>query len=104
MNFRLPQNLSTQLTNGTGPSALEREITGEKAASLGRAGRLVQQTLKNLRDLGPRDPGRTAVVQAAADAVQSYFVQRELCGLINHDGPIEDYAIPPVVLARLGAV
>ncbi len=104
MNFRPPRTVSTQLINSSGTSALEREIIGEKAASLGRAGRLVQQTLKILHDLGGQDVDRPAAVQSAADAVQSYFVQRELCGLINHDGPIEDYAIPPEVLARLGAV
>ena len=104
MSFRLPQDFSTRITDGTGKSGLEREIVGEKAASLGRAGRLVQQTLKVLHDLSAHDVNRPAVVQSAADAVQSYFVQRELCGLINHDRPIEDYAIPPEVLARLGAM
>jgi hypothetical protein len=103
MGFRLPQNFSSQLRNATAPSALELEIIGEKAASLGRAGRLVQQKLKVLHGLSAQDANRPAIVQSAADAVQSYFVQRELCGLINHDGPIEDYGIPPEVLARLGA-
>lgn len=104
MSFRLPQNLTSQIGSGTGPSAVEREIMGEKLASLGRAGRLVQQRLKELGLLEPQDAGRVAAVRMAADAVQSYFVQRELCGLINHDRPIEDYCIPTEVLARLGAV
>ncbi|WP_367718396.1 DUF6665 family protein [Nitratireductor sp. GISD-1A_MAKvit] len=39
----------------------------------------------------------------AADAVHHYFIQRELCGLRRHDDVIADLAIPPRVLARLGA-
>lgn len=104
MSLRLPQSLGTHGGSGTGPTPLEREIVGEKAASLGRAGRLVQQRLKELRHLQPQDARRLTAVQSAADAVQSYFVQRELCGLTNHDRPVEDYAIPSEVLARLGAV
>ena len=103
MSFRLPRNLGNQAGSLTGPSPLEREMMGEKAASLGRAGRLVEQRLKALRSVERHDPGRPAALRSAADAVQSYFVQRELCGLVNHDRPIEDYAIPAEVLARLGA-
>jgi hypothetical protein len=79
-------------------------MMGEKAALLGRAGRLVQQRLMELRSVGCQDASRPARVRAAADAVQSYFVQRELCGLINHDRCTSDYEIPAEVLARLGAV
>ena len=104
VSFRLPQTLGNQVGSGSGPSPLEREMMGEKAASLGRAGRLVQQRLKDLRSYERQDAGWLAAVRSAADAVQSYFVQRELCGLVNHDRPIEDYSIPPEVLARLGAV
>lgn len=104
MSFRIPQNLTSQIGSGTGPSPIEREIMGEKLASLGSAGRLVQQRLKELGHLAPQDPSRAAAVRMAADAVQSYFVQRELLGLINHDRPIEEYCIPTEVLSRLGAV
>ncbi len=104
MSFRLPQSFRAEVGLGRSPSPLEYEMIGEKAASLGRAGRLVQQRMKDLSCLGPNDTQRLALVQSAADAVQSYFVQRELCGLINHDRPIEDYAIPAEVLVRLGAM
>lgn len=104
MSFRLPQNLGAHLGSLTGPSPLEREIMAERAASLGRAGRLVQQRLDRLSLLAPDDAERPTLVQSAADAVHSYFVQRELCGLVNHDRPIEDYAIPSAVLARLGVM
>ena len=101
--LRLPQSLSTQLSRDAGPSALEREILGEKAASLGRAGRLVETALGDLNNFCGASGERPRIVQRAADAVHAYFVQRELCGLPNHDAPIMDYAIPAEVLARVGA-
>ncbi len=104
MSLRMPQGLGTEPWSSTGPSALDREIAGEKAAFLGRAGRLVQHRLEKLRNSKPDDTNRVALVELAAKAVHSYFVQRELCGLLNHDRPTEDYAIPTEVLARLGAV
>ncbi|NIA70066.1 hypothetical protein HBA54_15785 [Pelagibius litoralis] len=113
MSFRLPQNLSTGLNIETGASVLDAEILAEKAASLGRAGRLVRQALDDLKafdenpDNDTADPKtanrRQAALQAATDAVYGYFIQRELCGLMNQDDPIEQYAIPREVLARVGA-
>lgn len=103
MSFRLPQNLSTQLGVETGASVLDKEILAEKAASLGRAGRLVEKSLAELRSFQGQACDRPRLVQRAAEAVYSYFVQRELCGFISNDDPIEHYAIPREVLARLGA-
>ncbi|WP_422365888.1 DUF6665 family protein [Pelagibius sp.] len=113
MSFRLPQNLSTGLNAETGASVLDGEILAEKAASLGHAGRQVRQALDALKKLdgdpgkdtrnGTTATGRQAALQAAADAVYGYFIQRELCGLMGHDDPIAEYAIPPEVLARVGA-
>jgi hypothetical protein len=100
----MPQNLAAQFDAKSGVSALDTEIMGEKAASLGRAGRLVEQRVRELSNIGIADANRSAVVQMTADAVQAYFVQRELCGLVSHDRPIEDYGIPAEVLARLGVV
>jgi len=41
--------------------------------------------------------------QQAANMVHSFFIQREMIGLDNHDYVIEFYNIPSVVLARVGA-
>lgn len=109
----MPQNLSTGLNTETGASILDGEILAEKAASLGRAGQQVRRALDALKKLdedrgkdtrhGKTSAGRQAAVQAAADAVYGYFIQRELCGLMDHDAPIAEYAIPPEVLVRVGA-
>jgi hypothetical protein len=105
MNFRLPQNLSTQLSLETGESVLNHEILAEQAASLGNAGRKVESTLKRLQDF---DAGSAAggnrgdLVGDAANAVWSFLVQRELVGMRDQDQVVKDYGIPPDVLARVG--
>ena len=79
---------------------LDHEIAAEKAASLGRAGRRVEETLARLRE-GAGD--RNLLIREAADAVYAYFIQRELCGMRRHEAVIGFYDIPGAVLARLGA-
>jgi hypothetical protein len=103
MSLRPPQNLRTQLTLESGASVLDVEILAEKAASLGRAGAAVEAALGALKSAGPDAPEREALLDVAADAVWAFFVQRELCGLKDEQAVIRDYAIPPEVLARLGA-
>ncbi len=71
------------------------------AAALGRAGQKVEQTLERLN--AATDTERQLCLKAAAQAVHAYFIQRELCGLRNHDDPIRHYGIPRAVLVRLGA-
>ena len=79
-------------------AAFDAEAAGETAAALGRLGRQVQTALAAL-DAPPTDPQ----LRAAAQAVCSYFIQREACGLRDHKDAIRDYGIPPAVLNRLGA-
>lgn len=102
MSFRLPQNLSTGLARETTDSLLNREILAEKAAALGRAGKLAARRLDALQSSA--DPAaRPGLIRAAADAVYGLLVQRELCGLTDHQAVIEDYDVPGEVVARLGA-
>lgn len=83
--------------------ALDYEIAGEQASSLGRAGRRVAESLAALAACdGPRAV-RDGCLREATDAVWAYFVQRELVGFRRHDDAVRVYAIPPEVLARLGA-
>lgn len=103
MTFRPPQNLSTQLDTNTGASVLEAEIFAEHAAALGHQGRLVERAVKAY-ETGENLPAekKDALLQAAADAVYNYFIQREAIGINNHDHPIKFYNITPPILARLG--
>jgi hypothetical protein len=102
MSVRPPRNISSN-SAGTGPpNALDMEIMAEMAAALGRAGEKVEQALEKLS--AAPEAERTAHLKAAARAVHAYFIQRELCGLRNHDDAVRHYGIPRSVLVRLGAV
>ena len=104
MSLRMPQNLSASPRFETGVSVLEAELQSERAAALGRLGRDLESSLAALSAVGAGDPARAGMVKAASDAVWRYFVQREACGMLDHDHPIAQYAIPPEVLARVGSV
>jgi hypothetical protein len=83
-------------------SAIESEIAGEKAASLGHAGRRVEAALGAWREAA--DDNRERLLDAAADAVWGFLVQRELVGLRDRDAVIAHYQIPREVLNRGGSI
>lgn len=87
----------------SGLDLLGYEIMAEKAAALGKAGEKARAALVALKDGPGEGGGRETLLMAAADAVQAYFIQRELCGFRRHDGIIREYEIPKAVLACLGA-
>jgi hypothetical protein len=99
----MPQNLTNLPESRSGLSALETELRGEQAATLGRLGRQLAQVLDRLRACPAGDPAHAALVREAARHAWHYFIQRELCGVTSHEQPIADYGIPPEVLAQLGA-
>ena len=104
MTIRPPKNLSNYGSFGakrpTGAEALEAEMMGEQAFMLGLSAKKMERALEEFSKSNG-DPRRT---QMAADAVQAFFIQREIVGLDNHDYAIEFYKIPSAVLARVGAV
>lgn len=100
-SFRLPQSFSPVSARQGALSAIQTEIEGEKATSMGAAGKRVEETLAALAKAD--DETRPAALKAAADAVWGMFIQRELVGQTNHKPLIAHYGIPPEVLARLGA-
>lgn len=79
---------------------LETEMMGEQASMLGLSAKKMERALDEFSKSNG-DPRRT---QMAADAVQAFFIQREVVGLDNHDYVIEFYNIPSAVLARVGAI
>ena len=80
---------------------LAAEMMSEQASNLGRMGRNVERALADLSAATPDT--RAARLDAAAEAVWRYFIQREVAGVRNHAPAIADYKIPGAVLARLGA-
>ena len=105
MSLRLPRLGQPSATDrGTGLSALEVEMKSEAAAALGRAGSRAEAALARLTDPeAMAEAGREALLRQAADAVWSYFIQREACGLRDQRQVIADLGIPRAVLVRLGA-
>lgn len=92
--------------SGTAPDPpwlLDYEIAAEKASSLGRAGRRVEEALAELRGFDGEPASRLPLLKEAAEAVYAYFIQRELCGMRRHQDLIREYQIPNEVLVRLGA-
>ena len=88
----------------TGLSVLEAEMMSEAAAALGRAGTRAEAALARLTDPEAlAEAGREVLLRQAADAVWSFFIQREACGLKDQRQVIADLAIPRAVLVRIGA-
>lgn len=81
--------------------ALDYEIAGEKASSLGRAGRRLEHALALLSETD--EAGRAAARAEAADALWRYLVQREAMGLRDQRTVLREYRVPAEVEALMGA-
>lgn len=81
--------------------ALNYEIAGEKASSLGRAGRRLEAALATLANA--EGEGLRAARAEAADALWHYLVQREAMGLRDQRAILREYRVPPEVEAMMGA-
>ncbi|HSH98980.1 MAG TPA: DUF6665 family protein [Reyranella sp.] len=99
----------------TGQGVLEYEILEEQAATIGRLARQLRDALDALdafdkqasSSKGVADRGhlqRVRLVDAAADALWNFVVQRECSGFSAMEQVLEDYAVPPEVRAKMGAV
>lgn len=92
-----------------GVNAIAEEIAKEKAESLGLTGKALESTLRELREYeqrhgpNPGDPQHGALVARAAERVTHFIVQREAFGFADPSYVFEFFAVPPAVVARLGA-
>lgn len=107
MSVRPPQSFQNPGSRPSGLDVFEYELMAERADALGRHGLKVEKAIDALSVL--QDPSfpreqREALLDAAADAVWSFFIQREICGLRSNRDAIERYRIPKEVVARLGVV
>ena len=94
-------------SRGEGLRRVEREILGEKAAALGRAGERLEHALTEARDAGARllaaadeDRARRAEQYAAArtralQARLALLIQREALGLRRHTTVDQQFPEPP---------
>lgn len=99
-SLRMPQSFARRLGIETGDAVLRYELLEEQASSLGRAGRKVEAALAALN--AHEGEGRETLLKAAADAVWSFLVQREIMGFRDRAAVVAQYAIPREVLNRLG--
>jgi hypothetical protein len=96
------------VTRREGYERLEKEILGEKAAALGRAGERLEETLAITAELGralddETEPARRATLLAeyeaarrrAASARMMLLIQREAIGLRHHRTVDQKFPEPP---------
>ncbi|MBD9374209.1 hypothetical protein IB238_16425 [Rhizobium sp. ARZ01] len=103
MPVRPPQSFVQSAASGF--NVLEYELMAERAEALGRHGHRVEKALERLKtNPGCEPKQRDELLDAAADAVWAFFIQREICGLRNQRDVIRRYEIPKEVLARVGIV
>src|SRR5262245_38011409 len=95
-SLRMPQSFLRRLGVETGEAVLRYELLEEQAAALGRTGRKAEAALAALK-AHEGSEGRAELVKAAADAVWSFLVQREVLGLRDRAAIVAQYAIPPEV-------
>jgi L-alanine-DL-glutamate epimerase-like enolase superfamily enzyme len=86
--------------------ALALEIIGEQAASLGRAAKRLEDALAALARESPssaRAAVRSALVDAAGEALWAYVVQREAVGFVTDEDAIAAaYGVSAEVRRRVG--
>jgi hypothetical protein len=107
MPLRPPYSFKQSISIEGGLNVLEYELQSERASALGRNGLKVEDALAKLqgwKEERQTADQREALLNAAADAVWAFFIQREICGLRNGRDVIQRYGIPGEVLARVGAV
>lgn len=115
MTVRPPRRLSGSVQSENVQSALDYEIAQEKAATLGRLGRRLEDALGRLRDFdaaaadgADQTPEhaetRRTLIQDAGTALWHLVVQREILGLRDNARLLADYQVPEEVRNRSGVV
>jgi hypothetical protein len=89
---------------------LEHELLEEKAATLSRLGRRLEQALERLAafEAEGSGPHRTAgererLLGEAGEALWHLVIQREAMGLRNTEQALRAYKVPQAVRLRMGA-
>lgn len=110
MSFKPPRSLGPPAA-AAALDALQDEVMQEKAATLGRLTHAFESALAVLREAetgategsgAPASRQREALVDAAAEALWNFVVQREACGLRNTEAVLREYCVPAGVRLRMG--
>jgi len=81
---------------------IERELAGERAATLGRAGKRLEEALAALAVVTASS--REDAIDEAATAAWYYLITRESMRMFDHKEALAIYGVPDFVLARVGVV
>jgi hypothetical protein len=84
---------------GDGLTVIEKELEGERASSLGEAGKRLEAALAALGDSSDEE-----LVYDAAMAAWSYMIVRESLRMFDHKQAFEIYGVPDRVIAKVGVV
>jgi hypothetical protein len=108
MTLKPPTFLSDQRLRGRAAVGLDYEIAQEKAASLGRVGRRLEEALAALKALDASTcpagspTQRARLVAEAAEALWMLAVQREAVGCCDLPSLLREYGVPREVASRMG--
>jgi hypothetical protein len=88
---------------------LQHEIMQEKASTLGRLTQAFEKALAAFlafegsaqSDTGA-DEERERLLDEAGEALWSFVVQREACGLRNTEAVLREYRVPAAIRLRMG--
>jgi len=78
---------------------IETQLQGERASSLGEAGRRLEAALEELV-LGATEER----IDEAATAAWYYMIVRESMHLFDHEAAFAIYKVPNAVIARVGVI
>jgi hypothetical protein len=84
---------------GDGLTVIEKELEGERASSLGEAGKRLEAALAALGESGDDE-----LIHDAAHAVWCYVIVRESLRMFDHKQALKIYGVPDRVLAKVGVV
>jgi hypothetical protein len=84
---------------GDGLSVIEKELEGERASSLGEAGKRLETALAALGQSSDDE-----LLHEAAHAVWCYLIVRESLRMFDHKQALEVYGVPDRVMAKVGVV
>jgi hypothetical protein len=84
---------------GDGLTVIEKELEGERASSLGEAGKRLETALAALGESADDD-----LIFDAAHAVWCYLIVRESLRMFDHKQALKVYGVPDRVMAKVGVV
>ena len=84
---------------GDGLTVIEKELEGERASSLGEAGKRLETALAALGDSSDDE-----LLHEAATAVWYYMIVRESLRMFDHKQALNVYGVPDRVMAKVGVV